>query len=249
MALFKAKEKEELAAPDMTRLPRHVAIIMDGNGRWAKKRGLPRTAGHAAGAETFRTIATYCKEIGLDYLTVYAFSTENWKRPEAEVNAIMGLLKKYLMEAIGQMERDRVKMEFFGDTSVLSPELQELIARTREISRHYEGCQVNICLNYGGRDEILRAARAFAQECAEGKAKPEDLTEERLSGGLFSAGVPDPDLVIRPSGELRLSNFLLWQSAYSEFYYSDVLWPDFTKEDLNRAIAAFQQRDRRYGGV
>ena len=248
MALFKAKEKE-LAAPDMTRLPRHIAIIMDGNGRWAKKRGLPRTAGHAAGAETFRTIATYCKEIGLDYLTVYAFSTENWKRPEAEVTAIMGLLKKYLMEAIGQMERDRVKMEFFGDTSVLTPELQELIARTREISKHYEGCQVNICLNYGGRDEILRAARAFAQECAEGKAKPEDLTEERLSGGLFSAGVPDPDLVIRPSGELRLSNFLLWQSAYSEFYYSDVLWPDYTKEDLNRAIAAFQQRDRRYGGV
>ena len=248
MALFKAKEKENIA-PDMTRLPRHIAIIMDGNGRWAKKRGLPRTAGHAAGAETFRTIATYCKEIGLDYLTVYAFSTENWKRPEAEVNAIMGLLKKYLMEAIGQMERDRVKMEFFGDTSVLTPELQELIARTREISRNYDGCQVNICLNYGGRDEILRAARAFAQECAEGKAKPEDLTEDRLSNGLFSAGVPDPDLVIRPSGELRLSNFLLWQSAYSEFYYSDVLWPDFTKEDLNRAIAAFQQRDRRYGGV
>ena len=248
MALFKAKEKENIA-PDMTRLPRHIAIIMDGNGRWAKKRGLPRTAGHAAGAETFRSIATYCKEIGLDYLTVYAFSTENRKRPEAEVNAIMGLLKKYLMEAIGQMERDRVKMEFFGDTSVLTPELQELIARTREISRHYEGCQVNICLNYGGRDEILRAARAFAQECAEGKAKPEDLTEDRLSNGLFSAGVPDPDLVIRPSGELRLSNFLLWQSAYSEFYYSDVLWPDFTKEDLNRAIAAFQQRDRRYGGV
>ena len=248
MALFKAKEKENIA-PDMTRLPRHIAIIMDGNGRWAKKRGLPRTAGHAAGAETFRTIATYCKEIGLDYLTVYAFSTENWKRPEAEVNAIMGLLKKYLMEAIGQMERDRVKMEFFGDTSVLTPELQELIARTREISRNYDGCQVNICLNYGGRDEILRAARSFAQECAEGKAKPEDLTEDRLSSGLFSAGVPDPDLVIRPSGELRLSNFLLWQSAYSEFYYSDVLWPDFTKEDLNRAIAAFQQRDRRYGGV
>ena len=248
MALFKAKEKENIA-PDMTHLPRHIAIIMDGNGRWAKKRGLPRTAGHAAGAETFRSIATYCKEIGLDYLTVYAFSTENWKRPEAEVNAIMGLLKKYLMEAIGQMERDRVKMEFFGDTSVLTPELQELIARTREISRNYDGCQVNICLNYGGRDEILRAARAFAQECAEGKAKPEDLTEDRLSNGLFSAGVPDPDLVIRPSGELRLSNFLLWQSAYSEFYYSDVLWPDFTKEDLNRAIAAFQQRDRRFGGV
>lgn len=248
MALFKAKEKED-AKLDMTRLPRHVAIIMDGNGRWAKKRGLPRTAGHTAGAETFRTIATYCKEIGLDYLTVYAFSTENWKRPETEVSAIMGLLKKYLLEAIGQMERDKVKMEFFGDLSPLTPELRELCERTREISRHYDGCQVNICLNYGGRDEILRAARAYAQECIEGKADPEKLTEEMFSGMLFSRGVPDPDLVIRPSGELRLSNFLLWQSAYSEFYYSDVLWPDFTKEDLNRAIAAFQQRDRRFGGV
>ena len=248
MALFKAKEREN-ASIDLTRLPRHIAIIMDGNGRWAKKRGLPRTAGHAAGAETFRTIATYCKEIGLDYLTVYAFSTENWKRPEVEVNAIMGLLKKYLMESIGQMERDKVKMEFFGDTSVLSPELQELIVRTREISKHYEGCQVNICLNYGGRDEIIRAARAFARECEEGKATADELTEEKLSSYLFSSGVPDPDLVIRPSGELRLSNFLLWQSAYSEFYYSDVLWPDYTKDDLNQAIAAFQQRDRRFGGV
>lgn len=236
-------EKETLAPPE------HIAIIMDGNGRWAKKRGLPRTAGHAAGAETFRTIATYCKELGLDYLTVYAFSTENWKRPAEEVNAIMGLLKKYLMEAVGQMERDKVKMEFFGDISVLSPELQALIERTREISKHYDGCQVNICLNYGGRDEILRAARAFAQDCAAGKASPDELSEEKLNSYLFSAGVPDPDLVIRPSGELRLSNFLLWQSAYSEFYYSDVLWPDFSKDDLNRAIAAFQQRNRRFGGV
>lgn len=248
MALFKAKEKENISL-DLTRLPRHIAIIMDGNGRWAKKRGLPRTAGHAAGAETFRTIATYCKELGLDYLTVYAFSTENWKRPAEEVNAIMGLLKKYLMEAVGQMERDKVKMEFFGDISVLSPELQALIERTREISKHYDGCQVNICLNYGGRDEILRAARAFAQDCAAGKASPDELSEEKLNSYLFSAGVPDPDLVIRPSGELRLSNFLLWQSAYSEFYYSNVLWPDFSKDDLNRAIAAFQQRNRRFGGV
>lgn len=248
MALFKAKEKEKISL-DLTRLPRHIAIIMDGNGRWAKKRGLPRTAGHAAGAETFRTIATYCKELGLDYLTVYAFSTENWKRPAEEVNAIMGLLKKYLMEAVGQMERDKVKMEFFGDISVLSPELQALIERTREISKHYDGCQVNICLNYGGRDEILRAARAFAQDCTAGKASPDELSEEKLNSYLFSAGVPDPDLVIRPSGELRLSNFLLWQSAYSEFYYSNVLWPDFSKDDLNRAIAAFQQRNRRFGGV
>lgn len=248
MALFKAKEKENVQL-DMTRLPRHIAIIMDGNGRWAKKRGLPRTAGHVAGAETFRTIATYCKELGIDYLTVYAFSTENWKRPEAEVSSIMGLLKKYLLEAIGQMECDQVKMEFFGDLSPLTPELRELCERTREISRHYDGCQVNLCLNYGGRDELIRAAKAFAQECVEGKTKPEELTEEKLSSYLFSAGIPDPDLVIRPSGELRLSNFLLWQSAYSEFYYSDVLWPDFSKEDLNRAIVSFQQRDRRFGGV
>ena len=248
MPLFKPKSAP---APqvDFQNLPRHIAIIMDGNGRWAKKRGLPRTAGHAAGAETFRTIATYCKEIGLDYLTVYAFSTENWKRPEEEVGAIMGLLKKYLLEAISQMERDRVKMEFFGDLSPLTPELRQLCEQTREISKRYEGCQVNICLNYGGQDELIRAARAFAQDCVDGRADPNHLTKDQFSRYLFSSGVPDPDLVIRPSGELRLSNFLLWQSAYAEFYFTDVLWPDFSKEELHRAIAAFQSRSRRFGGV
>ena len=246
MLFFKPAEE---AQADLTRLPRHIAVIMDGNGRWARKRGLPRTAGHAAGAETFRTIATYCKEIGLEYLTVYAFSTENWKRQAEEVGAIMGLLKKYLLEAIGQMERDRVKMEFFGDLSPLPQELRDLCQRTREISTHYEGCQVNICLNYGGRDELLRAARAYAQECLEGKADPNHLSEAQFSGYLFSRGVPDPDLIIRPSGELRLSNFLPWQSAYSEFYFTDVLWPDFSKEELHRAIAAYQSRSRRFGGV
>ena len=246
MLFFKPAEE---AQADLTRLPRHIAVIMDGNGRWARKRGLPRTAGHAAGAETFRTIATYCKEIGLEYLPVYAFSTENWKRPAEEVGAIMGLLKKYLLEAIGQMERDRVKMEFFGDLSPLPQELRDLCQRTREISTHYEGCQVNICLNYGGRDELLRAARAYAQECLEGKADPNHLSEAQFSGYLFSRGVPDPDLIIRPSGELRLSNFLPWQSAYSEFYFTDVLWPDFSKEELHRAIAAYQSRSRRFGGV
>lgn len=248
MAFFKSKEDRQVQV-DFDHLPRHIAIIMDGNGRWAKKRGLPRTAGHAAGAENFRTIATYCKDIGLDYLTVYAFSTENWKRPTEEVGAIMGLLKKYLLEAIGRMERDRVKMEFFGDLSPLTLELRELCERTREISKHYEGCQVNICLNYGGRDELLRAARAYAQDCLEGKADPNHLGESEFSDYLFSHGVPDPDLVIRPSGELRLSNFLLWQSAYAEFYFTDVLWPDFSKEELHKAIAAFQGRSRRFGGV
>ena len=249
MALFRKTTQPVQGEVDFTRLPRHIAIIMDGNGRWAKKRGLPRTAGHAAGAETFRTIATYCKSIGLDYLTVYAFSSENWKRPEEEVGAIMGLLKKYLLEAIGQMERDRVKMEFFGDLSPLTPELRELCERTREISRHYEGCQVNICLNYGGRDELVRAAKAFAQDCAAGKADPNHLSAEEFGAYLYSRGVPDPDLVIRTSGELRLSNFLLWQAAYSEFYITDVLWPDFSKEELHRAIASYQNRDRRFGGV
>ena len=249
MALFSKKTESDRPQVDFTRLPRHIAIIMDGNGRWAKKRSLPRTAGHASGAETFRTIATYCKDIGIDYLTVYAFSTENWKRPETEVSAIMGLLKKYLLEAIGQMERDRVKMEFFGDLSPLTPELRELCERTREISRHYEGCQVNICLNYGGRDELLRAAQAYARDCLEGRADPNHLSQEQFGGYLFSKGVPDPDLVIRPSGELRLSNFLLWQSAYAEFYFTDVLWPDFSKEELHRAIASYQSRDRRFGGV
>ena len=248
MAFFKSKEDRQVQV-DFDHLPRHIAIIMDGNGRWAKKRGLPRTAGHAAGADTSRPIATHSQDIGLEYLTVYAFSTENWKRPAEEVGAIMGLLKKYLLEAIGRMERDRVKMEFFGDLSPLTPELRELCVRTREISKHYEGCQVNICLNYGGRDELLRAARAYAQDCLEGKADPNHLGESQFSNYLFSRGVPDPDLVIRPSGELRLSNFLLWQSAYAEFYFTDVLWPDFSKEELHKAIAAFQGRSRRFGGV
>ncbi len=243
------KKKQNIPEVDFAHLPRHIAIIMDGNGRWAKLRGLPRTAGHKAGTETFRTIATYCKEIGVQYLTVYAFSTENWKRPEDEVGAIMGLLKKFLLEAIDQMERDKVKMKFFGDLSVLSEELRALCERTEEISTHYDGCQVNICLNYGGRDEIVRAARAFALDCVEGKADPNHLTEEAFSGYLFSAGVPDPDLIIRPSGELRLSNFLPWQSVYTEFYFADVLWPDFGTDDLLKAIADFQQRSRRYGGV
>lgn len=227
---------------DFNNLPRHIAIIMDGNGRWAKRRGLPRTAGHSAGAENFRTIATYCKDIGIQYLTVYAFSTENWKRPPEEVNAIMGLLDKYLHEAIERMERDRVKMKFFGDISVLSPKLRALIARTSEISSHYEGCQVNICINYGGRDEILLAAKKLAETGGV-------FTEENLSNEMYSSGIPDPDMIIRPGGEMRVSNFLLWQAAYSEFYFTDTLWPDFGKAELNKTIASFQNRDRRFGGI
>lgn len=222
--------------------PRHIAIIMDGNGRWATQRGLPRTAGHKAGAETFRRIATYCKNIGVKYLTVYAFSTENWKRPKDEVDMLMSLLEQYLQEAIDTMERDHIRLRVLGDVAGLSPQLQRMIDETNAISTHYQGFQANICLNYGGRAEILRAARL----CAEAG---EEWTEENFSKYLWSAGIPDPELIIRPSGELRLSNFLLWQCAYSEFYFCDTLWPDFKRKDLDLAIIDFQHRDRRFGGV
>jgi len=228
-------------------LPRHIAIILDGNGRWAKKRGLPRTAGHAAGAETFRKIATYCKRIGVEYLTVYAFSTENWKRPENEVKAIMKLLDRYLHEAIETMEAENLRMRIFGDVSALSPELQKLVAEANEISTHSDGFQANMCINYGGRDEIVNAAKRYAADLAAGKA--EELTEESFGRYLYSADIPDPDLLIRPGGEKRLSNFLLWQCAYSEFYFTDVLWPDFNEKELDKAIEEFCRRDRRYGGV
>ncbi len=231
-----------------SRVPRHIAIILDGNGRWAKKRGLPRTAGHAVGAETFRKIATYCKDIGVQYLTVYAFSTENWRRPQEEVSTIMKLLGNYLQEAIDTMEKEHIRLKIFGDTAALSAALRAMVERTEEISRRYEGIQANICLNYGGRDEILHAARRYAEDYAAGKADAE-LTEEGFASYLYSAGVPDPDLLIRPGGEQRISNFLLWQCAYAEFYFTDVLWPDFTPEELDRAIEAFNSRDRRYGRV
>ena len=250
MGLFSKKIHHHGAGQvDMSRLPRHIAIIMDGNGRWAKQRGLPRTAGHKVGAETFRKIATYCKDLGVEYLTVYAFSTENWKRPADEVGVIMGLLKQYMLEAIDSMERDQIRLRFLGDLSAISPELQALVDRTNEISSHIHGFQANVCLNYGGRDEILRAVRRFAAECAAGERKPEELNESLFSTYLDSAGIPDPELIIRPSGEQRLSNFLLWQCAYSEFYYTDALWPDFDEAELDKAIAAYQSRDRRFGGV
>ncbi len=246
MALFTQKQAGQAGS---TGLPRHIAVIMDGNGRWATRRGLPRTAGHKAGAETFRTIATYCKDLGMDYLTVYAFSTENWKRPQAEVDAIMGLLDQYLHESIEKMARDQIRLKFLGDTTVLSPKLQKLIAETDEITKHIDGFQANICLNYGGRDEIVRAARRFAQECVSGERNPEDMDEALFPNYLWSAGIPDPELLIRPGGELRISNYLLWQIAYSEIYVTDTLWPDFGTDELDKALAWYQTRDRRFGGL
>ena len=242
MPLFK-RNTEKLPAP------RHIAIIMDGNGRWAKKRGLPRSAGHVAGAETFRRIALYCRELGVEYLTVYAFSTENWKRAEEEVAGIMGLLGKYLDETLRDMEKNRTRIKFFGDLSRLTPELRARCLEAEEKSACFTDTQVNFCFNYGGRDELVRAAKAFAADVAAGKYAPEELTEEMLSGYLYSADVPDPELIIRPSGEMRTSNFLLWQSAYSEFVFMDVLWPDFDAKDLDEAIRQYHTRNRRFGGA
>ena len=238
------KKNKRSWEPD--RLPRHIAIIMDGNGRWAKKRAMPRSAGHAVGAETFRRIANYCKDIGIKYLTVYAFSTENWKRSSDEIGVIMQLLEKYLHEALEKMARDKVKLKFFGDLAPLSPKLKALIAEAESLSQKYEGVQVNMCVNYGGRDEIMRAAMAFARDY---KDNTDVITEADFSAYMYSAGIPDPDLIIRPSGEMRLSNFLLWQSAYSELYFTDLLWPDFNEQELDRAIISYQSRTRRFGAV
>ena len=246
---FKKKSADAAGQVDFSRLPRHIAIILDGNGRWAQKRGLPRTAGHKVGAETFRSIATYCRDIGIEYLTVYAFSTENWRRPQDEVDTIMALLKRYLLEAIDTMERDNVRLRFMGDMTPLSGELRELVDRCNAISDRLTGCLCSICINYGGRAEIVHGAQAFARDCAAGTVKLEDLTEEMFESYLYSVGIPSPDLLIRPGGEQRLSNFLLWQCAYTEIYVTDVLWPDFSKEELHRAIASYQRRDRRFGGV
>ena len=241
MGLFQ-KKHETAGQVDMGRLPRHIAIIMDGNGRWAKKRGLPRTAGHKIGAETFRDIAAYCRELGVEYLTVYAFSTENWKRPKDEVDTIMGLLEQYLQEAINTMKKDQIRLRILGDATALSPKLQRMIDEANTVSSRNTGFQANICLNYGGRAEILQAARL----CAE---NGEAWTEENFEKYLWSHDIPDPELIIRPSGELRLSNFLLWQCAYSEFYFCDTLWPDFDRKELDKAIIDYQRRDRRFGGI
>ena len=234
---------------DGLKLPTHVAIIMDGNGRWAQSRGLPRTAGHKAGAETFRRIATHCSKIGLPYLTVYAFSTENWKRPESEVRTIMELLRKYLLESIEKMVRENIGLRIVGDQSRLPESLRELIAQTDELSKQTDGLKVNVCLNYGGRDEITRALRGAVRDAAAGRIRPEDVTEDFVSSRLDTAGVPDPDLLIRPGGEKRLSNYLLWQAAYAEILFSDTLWPDFDEEELDRALEWFASRKRRFGGV
>ncbi len=253
MGLFGKNKKENAQAQSLARedlvLPVHVGIIMDGNGRWAKKRGLPRKAGHREGAQTFRTITRYCSEVGIKYLTVYAFSTENWKRPEDEVGALMGLFKSYLKEALEDFKDDDIVVRFIGDKSGFSPELQELMTENEESSKSRDGMVLNIAMNYGSRDEIVRAVKNIAADVKSGKVAQDDINEELFSGYLYTAGQPDPDLIIRPSGEYRISNFMLWQSAYTEFVIMNKLWPDFQKSDLDEALRIYSQRNRRYGGV
>ena len=248
MALFKKKPAQELSIKDI-QLPEHIGIIMDGNGRWAKKRGLPRSAGHTAGAQTFRKIARYCSDIGIKYLTVYAFSTENWRRPSDEVDALMRLFKDYLQEAIRDFKDDSIVLRFIGDRSAFSPELLSLMNENEEESRERDGMVLNIAMNYGGRAELVTAIRDMANEVKDGSLDPAAITEELVSQHLYTKGQPDPDLIIRPSGENRTSNFLLWQSAYAEYVIMDVLWPDFTQDDLNQALIEFAKRNRRFGGV
>lgn len=234
--------------PMATVKPRHIGVIMDGNGRWARKRGLPRSAGHSAGANVFRSICQYANSIGIEYMTFYTFSTENWKRPKEEVDALMNLLRDYLKKA-PDFKEENMSLRFIGDRSRLPEDLQALMLQNEEGSKDATGMVVTLAINYGGQDEILHAVKQlFAQMLSDGK-RPADLTEQDLAAHLYTAGMPDPDLIIRPSGELRLSNFLTWQSAYSEFWFSDVLWPDFTSKHLDEAIEEYARRNRRFGGL
>ena len=247
MAFF-GRNKTETEAVELV-LPKHVGIIMDGNGRWAKKRGLPRKAGHTEGARTFRKITRYCSEIGIKYLTVYAFSTENWKRPEDEVGALMKLFKSYLEEALSDFRDDDIVVRFIGDKSGFSPELQALMTENEESSASRDGMVLNIAMNYGSRDEIVRAVKNISADVRDGKLDAEKIDSDLISGYLYTAGQPDPDLIIRPSGEYRISNFMLWQAAYTEFVIMNKLWPDFTTDDMDEALRIYAQRNRRYGGV
>lgn len=233
-------------------LPRHIAVIMDGNGRWAKKRGLERTEGHKVGAEVFRKICQYGSDIGIKYMTFYAFSTENWKRSASEVGKIMDLFREYLgemQEREGENEEAGYNVHFIGSREGMPRDIVELMDIVETRSEDKNKIHINIAVNYGGRDEIVHAVKRLSQKVKDGELSPEDISEDMISENLYTAGQPDPDLVIRPSGEERLSNFLIWQLAYAEFYSSDVLWPDFTSADLDKAIEVYSKRNRRFGGV
>lgn len=245
--MFRRKKNAALSAVPA---PCHVGIIMDGNGRWAKKRGLPRMAGHAAGAQVFRRIAKYCEKRGVRFLTVYAFSTENWKRPQEEIDALMDLLRDYLRESLADFQKENIRTRFIGDRSMLQPDIQELMAQAETSTAHKTGMVLNIAINYGGQQEIVHAARTLAQRVKAGELAPENIDESLLERALYTEDQPPVDLILRPSGEYRLSNFMIWQSAYAEFVFmEDILWPDFTNDDLDAAFAEYAGRHRRFGGI
>lgn len=246
MALFNKKKNSPAVLPE--KLPQHVGFIMDGNGRWAKKRGLPRSFGHREGAKNFKKIVRYCKDIGLQNISFYAFSTENWQRPKDEVDTIMELFREYIVD-VRNFLSENTRMIFLGDKSVFDDDLREKMIRLEEDTAHYTEMTLLMAVNYGGRDEIAHAARILAQKAKDGEIDPKDITEESVADCLYTKGVSDVDLVIRPSGELRLSNYLIWQCAYAEYYFTDILWPDFSPEDLNKALIDYDGRSRRFGGV
>ena len=231
------------------KIPQHVAIILDGNGRWAKSKGMPRNYGHTVGAKNVETVCQAAHDMGIKYLTLYAFSTENWNRPDNEVNALMKLLESYLKNCIKTADKNNMRVRVIGDTTKLSEKFQNQIKELESASAHNDGLNLQIAINYGSRDEMIRAMRKMTKDCADGRFAPEEITEELFEGYLDTHGIPDPDLLIRTSGELRLSNYLLWQLAYTEFYFTDVPWPDFSKEELEKAIEQYNSRDRRYGGI
>ena len=231
------------------KIPQHVAIILDGNGRWAKSKGMPRNYGHTVGAKNVETVCQAAHDMGIKYLTLYAFSTENWNRPDNEVNALMKLLESYLKNCIKTADKNNMRVRVIGDTTKLSEKFQNQIKELESASAHNDGLNLQIAINYGSRDEMVRAIRKLAKDCIDGKVNPEEIEEQTFEQYLDTKGIPDPDLMIRTSGELRLSNYLLWQLAYTEFYFTDVPWPDFSKEELEKAIEQYNHRDRRYGGV
>ena len=231
------------------KIPRHVAIILDGNGRWAKAKGMPRNYGHVQGAKTVEVICEEAYRMGIQYLTVYAFSTENWNRPKDEVDALMKLLRNYMKTCLTTAEKNRMCVRVIGDKTKLAPDLQESIARLEEATRNNDGLHFQVAINYGGRDEIARAVKKLGMRVQNGELKAQEITEEMINSSLDTGDLPDPDLLIRTCNEQRISNFLLWQLAYTEFYFTPVAWPDFSKEELMKAVEAYNRRDRKYGGL
>lgn len=246
MAFLNKKSGKSNELPEI--LPEHIGFIMDGNGRWAKRKGLPRSFGHREGAKNFKKIVRYCKDIGIKNISFYAFSTENWKRPQEEIDVIMDLFREYIVDVRKHLS-ENTRMIFLGDKSVFDEDLREKMIKLEEDTKHYTEMNLMMAVNYGGRDELAYAARQLAQKVKGGEINPEDIDENAINSHLYTKGIPDVDLIIRPSGELRLSNFLIWQSAYAEYYFTEIMWPDFTPKELDKALIEFANRGRRFGGV